>query len=166
MKHKIQCVKCDYQKDLVWKLQKVYKYEESGLNVTLKNGVHLAACPQCGEQYVSIRQLDSLHAEIEKWLLLKDGLLSGTEVRFLRTRLGFSTKKLATIMGHSYENISKIENGKLPVTKHFDRALRFMVKAKHPDRDYDLHDALYDGDLKKFSRLSLVQDSHGWAAAS
>ena len=108
----MKCVMCDNKKDLKEKKVKK-KYKESGLdNVTL-NGVSYSKCDKCGEEYYGYGDLGKLHATIARLLIIKRGVLSGKEVRFLRTYLGLSTSFFAKLTGYTVEHISRIEMEKM-----------------------------------------------------
>ena len=154
------CSMCDNKKAL--KRSKItHKYKECGLdNVTLI-GVERHRCDKCGEEYFGYGNAEKLHQMIAEVLIQKKDMLTGTEVRFLRKHLGYSTVMFAKIIGYDDATLSRIETGHQPVTRAFDRLIRFTVASKLPDRNYDLHDQILKGSGMKLDRIELTSTAHG-----
>lgn len=140
----MECMSCTSTKEMTVETI-THKYKECGLdNITLE-GVQKYKCQDCGEEHFNIKNVDELHRIIAEYLIKKEGTLLGKEVRFIRTRLGYSGEMMAHLMGYTKDHIYKVESGKLPVADSFDRAVRFAYINKTPDRYYDLHDLLLNG---------------------
>jgi putative transcriptional regulator len=151
---------CDNNRPLK-KLKVTHKYKECGLdNVTL-SGVEYSRCDKCGEEYYGFGNMEKLNQAISSVLLRKKNFLTGNEVRFLRKHLGYSGVIFAKIIGYDASTLSRIERGLQPVTKAFDRLIRFIVVSKLPDRNYDLHDQILKNDGLKLDRIELTSTKHG-----
>jgi hypothetical protein len=73
-----------------------YQYDESGLPNILLEGVHRVTCDGCGElDGVEIPDLKKLHRAIAHVLVHTPKRLTGAEIRFLRSHLGWSGKTFA-----------------------------------------------------------------------
>ena len=57
--------------------------------------------------------------------------------------------------------LSRGYSGAQPVTKSFDRLIRFTVAAKLPDRNYDLHDQILKDEGIKLDRIELTSTGQG-----
>lgn len=145
-----------------------YKYTESGLdNVTLV-GVEVRRCPQCGEVELIIPKIDELHGVLAKAFAGKPGPLTGKEIRFLRSYLGFSGTDFAAAIGASKELVSRWENDKRPMSKTHDRFLRLMIFNEKPMTYYpkDKISELASGAKKKMTVRATATDHDGWNAES
>jgi putative zinc finger/helix-turn-helix YgiT family protein len=164
MEKKMKCVMCDNNK-LLKKQKTTKKYKESGLdNVTL-HGVEYYKCDKCGEEYYGYGDQESLHALIARVLILKKELLTGKEVRFLRTYLGYSTTMFASLTCYTVESISRFETNDRDVSDKFDILVRAIVALKlpDPDRDYDLHDLWLNKQGESYNRIELNAKRNGWS---
>ena len=159
------CTNCDYSKALKPRTLTEYRYSESGLdNIVLLDGVTECECPKCHETYLSFGDAVALHALIAETLITKDGLLTGQEIRFLRTHVGYSGAYFAKVMGYKPETISRIENSKQAVTVTFDRHVRTTVGNKVADRDYDLHEKILNPPTKSKTMKMRMKKSK-WSVA-
>lgn len=138
-----------------------YPYQESGLNVVLL-GVTVGRCPNCGESCVEIPNMDGLHECLAKILVKKKGRLSGDEVRFLRTHLGWSGKTFAKKISFKPETVSRWESGVQKIGPQADALLRAFVLLGKKERDYlEPHeDAAPDNVLPFRIRMS----DHRWSS--
>src|SRR5438874_11484252 len=82
-----------------------------GIPVTLV-GVDVYRCPNCHEYEVTIPNLSGLHAAIARHLVRKRGRFSGSEIRFLRKYLDFSSAKFAETIGVAPDTVSRWEKDK------------------------------------------------------
>lgn len=131
------------------------KYVVGGLdNVTLI-GVEYYRCDVCGEEFFGYGNIEQLNQVIANALLKKKGLLSGSEVRFLRKHLGYSGAMFAELIGYEKETVYRIEKGKQSFAPSFDRLVRYFVASKLPDRDYDLHELILKKQFHDVHRLQL-----------
>lgn len=151
---------CDNKKPLK-KTRITHTYKESGLdNVTLV-GVDFHRCDKCGEEYYGFGNMEKLNEAISYVLLRKRDFLTGPDVIFLRKHLGYSGTMFARIIGYDDSTLTKLERGAQPITKAFDRLIRFTVASKLPDRNYDLHDQILNGEGMDLKRIELTSNVHG-----
>lgn len=90
-------------------------------------GVSVSRCESCGEYEVAIPAIDELNRALARAVIRKPGRLSGGEVRFLRTYLGYSSADFAKLIGSDPASVSRWETDKQPLGHHTDLLLRAMV---------------------------------------
>ncbi len=132
---------------------KPYHYLESGLdNVYLMNGFEITSLPD-GDEEIFIHDLSGLHKAIGMSLIVKRGLLTGKEIKFIRVMLDFSQKALGKVLGCDYQTILLWEKGKHAIPKMADHLLRLVFHAYlHPEKDkriFDLVNELAESDSKE-----------------
>ncbi len=157
----MRCIECENPNIL--KSKKItLKYKDCGLdNVTL-HGVECFKCNKCGEEYLSYGDQEKLHTLIAEVLIRKKENLTGEEIRFLRTYLGYSGIYFARLTGYTQETISRFENNKKEVVLSFDRLVRSLVANKLPDRNYDLHEMWLNEKGTTFKRIEVNARKDGW----
>lgn len=159
----MECTACTTTKPMTEDTT-THKYKECGLDNIVLAGLKRFHCKACGEEYYSYGDINQLHNLIAEMLIKKNGLLNGKEIRFLRTRLGYSGEMMGRLMGYSKDHIYKVESGSVEVTAAFDHYVRFMFMNKTPDRYYDLHDLILNGvGTESAGNLNLKYTSKGWA---
>ena len=110
----------------------------SGLPHVTLAGINVNRCAKCGEVEVEIPRVEKLHKAIAGALVRKAARLSGAEVRFLRSQLGYSGADFAKVIGVSASTVSRWENEHEPIGPQADRLLRLMVATRDPQRNYEL----------------------------
>jgi putative zinc finger/helix-turn-helix YgiT family protein len=113
-----------------------YRYDESGLTNVTVAGIEVRRCLKCGEVEPVIRNIEGLHRAIARGIVEQITRLSGEQVRFLRTYLGWRAVDFAKILGVSKECVSRWENDHEPIGGAADRALRLLVLQQKPVSDY------------------------------
>lgn len=107
-----------------------YRYTECGLNSVVLNNILVFHCGHCGARVPEIPATAALHARIAFDILFKKKtLLSGEEIRYLRTMAGFSAAKLADHVGVHKVTVSRWENGS-KIGRNSDRVLRVTCFAQ------------------------------------
>lgn len=102
-----------------------YHYTECGLgNVYLLNGFIITKTKN-GEE-IFIHDIHGLHKAIGMSLISKIGLLSGDEIKFIRTTLDLSQTTLARMLGLNYQSVLAWEKNKTPISKTADYLLRII----------------------------------------
>lgn len=94
----------------------------------LVHGMQRSRCLQCGSDPVLANQSrinDRIIAEAKREA---DGLLSGDQVRAIRTRLGLSQRKAAEYFGGGSNAFSKYERGDVIQSVAMDKLLRLVDK--------------------------------------
>ncbi|MFN8790442.1 MAG: type II TA system antitoxin MqsA family protein [Bdellovibrionales bacterium] len=138
----MECPSCESQRPMKSK-RVIHRFRESGLDNLVLHGVKRFDCSQCGEVLFDYGNVNQLHALIADTLLRKKDLLTGAEIRFLRTYVGYSGEIFSRLIGLGDKtSLSRIENGRSKVSNQVNMTVRFAVAGKMADRDYDLHDLL------------------------
>jgi len=129
-----------------------YHYNECGLDVVLF-GVIQYSCPQCGETFASIPNMQKLHRVIGSNICEKrKALLLPEEIKFLRKDLHLKAKDLAKSLGVTPQTVSKWENGKDQIGEAYDRLIRsiYMLYASE-----QANHAVGHGQVALFSELPM-----------
>jgi putative zinc finger/helix-turn-helix YgiT family protein len=95
-------------------------------------------CPNCGEYEVAIPAIEQLHEVLAKALIDQPGRLGGTDIRFLRTYLGYSGVDFSKLIGVSPATLSRWENARDPIGEQADRLVRLMARYGKPVDEYPL----------------------------
>ncbi len=120
---------------------KKYHYTESGLdNIYLVNGFKITKT-NSGDEEIFIHDIHGLHKAIGMILISKHGLLSGKEIKFIRSMLDLSQTTLAKILGCSYQTVLLWEKDKGAISKTADHLLRAFFFAY---LDVESSRAIYD----------------------
>jgi transcriptional regulator with XRE-family HTH domain len=101
-----------------------YQYRECGLSSVVLMNIVVYNCA-CGVIVPEIPFIHNLHRFIMAHLLLKETLLSGEEIRFIRKMADYSATELANTIGVSKVALSRWENGR-KVQKNIDRLIRLV----------------------------------------
>ena len=140
-----------------------YNYQMSGLSKVFLHGVTGEKCAQCGEIFTSIPHPLELHDLLASDIASQPSKLSGNEIRFLRTHLGFSGADFARKIGVTPETVSRWEKGALNMKDTAEKLLRVLVLAKvEPFRNYDMLDSLASKPTKKTSQRVLKINKSKW----
>jgi DNA-binding transcriptional regulator YiaG len=107
-------------------IRKPYHFVGSGLPNVYLVGVEYEVDRETQEQRAAIPRLPDLLTWIAVTLLSKEAPLTGDELRFLRKRVGKSSKDFAQLVGLTSEQYSRVENG-ARLTASNDKLFRFMV---------------------------------------
>ena len=146
-----------------------YLYDESGLPIMLV-GIDVRHCSTCKTVAPLIPNIEGLHRSIARIIIEQKAALSGAEIRFLRTYLGFRATDFASIMGVTKETVSRWENDAIRMGSVADRALRLLVQTRNPVSDYapEALDALLRniGEETAAFKLRIERRGGGWAASA
>jgi len=132
------CEACETE--VVFKNIKVssYQYSESGLDNVFLINIPALECPNCGHQSVIIPRPEELHRILAEAIVRKPFKLSGKEIRFLRTALGYSGSDFSKEVKFDYFHFNKVENGHLAVSDELDKEIRLKYLSLRgvPKRTY------------------------------
>ena len=118
----MKCLKCNKKMNV--KTAK-YHYTESGLdNVYIKTRIY--RCDKCKEVIADIPVMHELHELIAKYLVEKDSLLIGKEIKFLRKEMHFKANELANMLGVTKVTISRWGNDKEKISPYNDKLIRLL----------------------------------------
>lgn len=120
--NKMKCINCSYA--MTTKRENV---PYAALPGAVLVRVPVSRCPNCGEHEVAIPAIDELNRVLAHAVISKRGRLTGGEVRFLRSYLGFSGADFAALIGSDPSTVSRWEGEKQPIGHHTDLLLRAMV---------------------------------------
>ena len=120
------CPTCS--KELTHSVEK-YRYEESGLGNVFVRGVGIYRCT-CGVEVVQLPPVKEIHKAIAMRLIEKVSLLTGAEFKFLRKAFRFTSEQMGSLLGVSRAEVSRWENGKVPLTPAVDHLVRLLTKDK------------------------------------
>lgn len=150
---------------------KAYHYTECGLdNIYLVNGVKITKT-KSGDEEIFIHDIHGLHKAICTILVSKRGLLSGKEIKFIRSTLDLSQTTLAKILGCSYQTVLLWEKDRGIISKTADHLLRAILFSY---LDVERGRALYDKineisdldadtvDMKNAGKIELEEVSDVW----
>lgn len=148
-----------------------YHYTECGLdNIYLLNGFKITKT-KSGDEEIFIHNIHGLHKVIGMILISKRGLLSGKEIKFIRTMLDLSQTALAKILGCSYQTVLLWEKDKGVISRTADRLLRAIFFAyldvNSGKAIYDKINEIADLDADKVEitnadKIELKEVSHRW----
>ncbi len=151
----MRCTRCESKRKLEPKIQNL-KYQASGLDNIVIHGVKAYHCDNCGEQYIQYGNHDEIDAVIAEALLKKQKILTGKEIRFLRTWKGYSGQRFAKLLSSSAAHLYRIEAKNSSVNKKFDRLVRLAIMSLATDRNDELHDMLEGKkELVKYNRIEI-----------
>lgn len=107
----------------------LHKLKGAGLpNVYLYGGVAVEGTGE--DQTIAYAKLDGLYREIARAIALRLGPMSGSELRFLRKRLGMTQADVAALGGKTEQVVAKWEKEILPVPKAEASLLRLSVLSR------------------------------------
>jgi putative zinc finger/helix-turn-helix YgiT family protein len=104
--------------------EKPYHYVDSGLPNVYLVGVKYWQCEHCKKQAAEIPAVEQLMTVIGKAIVMKEGVLTGDEIRFLRKQAGKKQADFAALINNTPEHLSKLENGQLPLQEATDKLIR------------------------------------------
>jgi putative zinc finger/helix-turn-helix YgiT family protein len=114
---------------------KPYHFLDSGLSNVYLSGIKYRTCEKCGQQAAEIPALEQLMNVIAKSVVMKVGLLSGPEIKFLRKRVGKKAADFAELMSRTPEHFSKLETESLELSPATDKLIRLIYGMLSRDQD-------------------------------
>ena len=95
---------------------KPYHYTECGLENVYLHNVNVLNDVK-GEETICIPKINQLHKVIAQALITKPGVLSGTEIKFLRTELGYNQSDFSELLGKEAQACGRWERNEHPLDK-------------------------------------------------
>lgn len=105
--------------------EKPFQFTDSGLDNVYLVGIKYFVYED-GRTVAEIPALKQLLKLIAKDLVFSSSGLNGSEIRFLRKRLGTKSVDMAARLRIELETLSRIENGKQPVSPQIDLLTRMV----------------------------------------
>jgi transcriptional regulator with XRE-family HTH domain len=96
-------------------LEEPFHFTDCGLSNVYLVGIKYFVC-ECGSVVAEIPAAKQLMQLIARDIVTSPRDLTGKELRFLRKRLGKKATEYCQYLGFTPENLSRVENGKLPVS--------------------------------------------------
>jgi putative zinc finger/helix-turn-helix YgiT family protein len=121
-------------KELKATMEAPYHFVDSGLPNVYLVGIKYQVCQECGMQTADIPAVKQLMQVIARTVVESDALLTGSEIRFLRKRLGKKSSEFARIVGVSDEQVSRWENGHNLPEHSADKLIRIFYGLLSGDR--------------------------------
>jgi DNA-binding transcriptional regulator YiaG len=103
---------------------KPYQFLDSGLHNVYLIGVNYWICGRCRAQAAEIPAPEQLMNVIGECVVMKPGMLTGEEIKFLRKRVGKRAADFAALINKTPEHFSKLETGALPLQEPTDKLIR------------------------------------------
>lgn len=122
----MQCTECAIGEI---RLERVARELSSDLPHVIVDGVELGRCSNCGETFTSFPRWSDLSKRVVAALIAKPSRLMPGELRFLRQVMGLKAQSLAEVLGVTPSQISRWENGAVPISGLADRLFRMVVAA-------------------------------------
>ena len=107
----------------------VYHYTECGLDNVYLHNIQIVSDIK-GDETIKIPRINQLHNLIAQCLLDKKGVLSGSEIRFLRTNVGLLQTELSSLLGKEAQAVGRWERGEHPIDRTTDTLLRILISEK------------------------------------
>src|SRR5205807_1158009 len=101
-----------------------YHFLDSGLPNVYLIGVTYWTCTECGARSAEIPAPEQLMNVIGELIVMKPGMLTGQEIRFLRKRVGKRAADFASLINKTPEHFSKLETEALPLHQPTDKLIR------------------------------------------
>jgi transcriptional regulator with XRE-family HTH domain len=142
-------------------------YTACGLdNIYLLSGYDIEVID--GEDFLTIRNLDGLHAAIGQYLVRSKKILTGKELRFLRRQMDMTQSEMARLFGCDAQQIARYEKDENKIPGPADRLLRAIFQ-DHAGGDQSILELLRTLD-ELDTRISDIQSfeatEDGWKAAA
>ncbi len=153
---------------------KPYHFLDSGLPNVYLIGVKYWVCAKCGAQSAEIPAPEQLMNVIAESIVMKRGLLTGHEIRFLRKRAGKKAADFAALINKTPEHFSKLETGTLPLQEPTDKLIRLTYGLLTRDQELlarisaKVEEWLtaIDPGKKPPERISIKKAGKSWAAGT
>lgn len=111
--------------------QKPYHFLDSGLPNVYLIGIKYWVCKQCNKQAAEIPAPEQLMNVIAKAIVMKPGLLSGSEIKFLGKR----AVDFAELISKTPEHFSKLETEALELSPATDKLIRLIYGILSGDQE-------------------------------
>jgi DNA-binding transcriptional regulator YiaG len=112
-----------------------YRYLDSGLSNVYLIGVKYWICEDCGAATAEIPAPTHLMNVIAESIVMKHGILTGEQIKFLRKRVGKKASDFAELISKTPEHLSKLETGSLKLTEPLDKLIRLTYGMLSQDAD-------------------------------
>jgi len=105
---------------------------------------------------------------IAEAIVMRPGILSGAEIRFLRKRVGKKAADFARMINNTPEHFSKLETGALPLQEAADKLIRLTYGLLSGDTNLlpgiaaNVEEWYKSIHGKKMHLIRIKSENHGW----
>jgi putative zinc finger/helix-turn-helix YgiT family protein len=111
-------------------LERVTRAFSEQLPDVVVDGVERGKCANCGHTFTSFPRWSDLSNRVVGALIAKPTRLTAGEIRFLRLTIGLKAQGLADTLGVTPSQVSRWENGAVPISGLADRLFRMVVATR------------------------------------
>ena len=106
-----------------------YRYTECGLDNVFIEGIGVRV-DDSGEEVLYIPAVNELHKTIARGIVESESAMSGQELRFLRTMMGFTQAELARHVHHDAQSVARWEKNRTPIQAASEIVVRLLAVEK------------------------------------
>jgi DNA-binding transcriptional regulator YiaG len=106
-----------------------YRYTDCGLDNVIIDGVSFVA-DDAGDEVLSIPNINGLHHVIALGIVTREVMMSGREMRFLRTEMGMTQAELAAMIHREPLTISRWERGESDIDANAETLVRLHANER------------------------------------
>lgn len=126
-----------------------------GVHIGLINSIKKINCGSCGEETVTIPDVEGLIAAAAVYRCTVPIRLNGAEIKFLRKSIEMSAKELAKILDSRPETVSRWETDKEPIKASNEKLLRLLVGNLLKGGEHDAAPAI-DFDEQEIINMNII----------
>ncbi len=106
-----------------------YRYTECGLDNVFIEGIGVRV-DDSGEEVLYIPAVNELHKTIARGIVERESAMSGQELRFLRTMMGFTQAELARHVHRDAQSVARWEKNRTPIQAASEIVVRLLAVEK------------------------------------
>ncbi len=106
----------------------IHHYVECGLHNVYIDGQFVTDGD--GDDVITIPAINRLHRVIAEGIVLHESGMSGEELRFLRTEMGYTQLELAVLVHHDRQSIGRWERGEYEIDSSAETIIRRLAIEK------------------------------------
>jgi HTH-type transcriptional regulator / antitoxin MqsA len=88
-------------------------------------------CDKCGEEFVGDKTMKQSARKVRDFYRVVDGLLTASEIKRIRVKLGRSQEDLSSILGGGLKAFARYENSDVIQAESMDNLLRILDEMPH-----------------------------------
>jgi DNA-binding transcriptional regulator YiaG len=106
-----------------------YHYTECGLQNVFIDGL-VFHVDDAGDEIITIPAINELHLRISQGIVSHKHGMTGEELRFLRTEMGYTQSELAAVVHHDKQSIGRWERGEYDIDSAAEAIIRKLAMEK------------------------------------
>jgi len=134
----IDCKYCKSTDIAHHEAQETLTYKGHDLKVLMEYSV----CNACGREFVPKQQISRNDAQVRDAKKQVDGLLTSTEIKAARVKLGLTQEQASAIFGGGQNAFSKYERAEVSQSAAMDKLIRISLKHHDVFRELRAHSGL------------------------